>query len=232
MNLTVRPRRRFYTVMGVAISAIIVVGFSRSYFLRGLFTLPPLTARLHLHGFVLVLWLALFIVQARLIASNRRGVHRTLGVAGVALGVVAVLTTYAAAFESAALARGRGMAVYPNLYNALLLATMFGGFVVAGALLRHRPETHKRLMLLAMIAAVGPGANRAVVLFVGHAVRDFHVLVILVLVSATLLYDWRTRGRPHWALISGGVLLIASQLTRRLVGGSELWTRVGHWLAG
>jgi hypothetical protein len=50
--------------------------------------------------------------------------------------------------------------------------------------------------------------------------------VILLLVSAGLLYDRRTRGRPHWVLVSGSILLIASQVTRRLVGGSELWARV------
>jgi hypothetical protein len=232
MNLAARRRSRFYTVMGVAISAIVFVGFSRSYFLRALFTLPPLTPRLHVHGFVLPLWLALFIVQARLIAGGRRHVHQTLGVAGIALGMAAVLTTYAAAFEAAAHARSNGTAVYPGLYNSLLLATMFGLFVVTGALFRRRHETHKRLMLLAMIAVVGPGANRAVVLFLGHPVRDFHVLVIPVLVSAGLVYDGRARGRPHWVLVSGSVLLIASQVTRRLLGGSEIWARVGHWLVG
>jgi len=87
--------------------------------------------------------------------------------------MVAVFTTYAATFETAAHARSHGTAVYPSLYNSLLLATMFGIFVVMGALFRRRHEMHKRLMLLAMIAAVGPGANRAAVLFVGHAVRDF-----------------------------------------------------------
>lgn len=232
MTVSVRRRSRFYTLMGVSISAVVLVGFSRSYFLKLLFTTAPLTPTLHVHGFVLALWLVLFIVQARLIASGRWHVHRALGVAGIVLGTVAVLTTYAAAFETAARHRGNGMAVYLPLYNSLLLATMFGLFVIAGGLCRHRRETHKRFMLLAMIAAVGPGANRAVVLFAGQAVRDFHVAVILVLVSAALLYDWRTRGRPQWALVSGSILLIASQMTRRLVGGSEFWARVGHWLVG
>ena len=109
-HLATRRRSRFYTVMGVAICAVVFVGFSRSYFLRALFTAPPLTPRLHVHGFVLGLWLALFIVQARLIANGQRHIHQMLGVAGVALGVIAVLTTYAAAFETAAHASSRGMA--------------------------------------------------------------------------------------------------------------------------
>jgi hypothetical protein len=132
-----------------------------------------------------------------------------------------VATTYAASFEAAALGR---------LYSGLQLATMFGLFVAAGIVFRKRPETHKRLMLLAMLAAVGPGAHRAVTLIAGHVVRDPHIWVIAVLLAGALGDDWRTRGRPHPVLLWGGVLLIALQLTRRLVGGSELWQQIGNWL--
>jgi len=70
-HLADHRRRCFYAVMGVAISAIVFVGFSRSYFLRALLTVPPLTPTLHVHGFVLALWLVLFVVQAGLIANDR-----------------------------------------------------------------------------------------------------------------------------------------------------------------
>ena len=109
---------------------------------------------------------------------------------------------------------------------------MFGLFVAAGVAQRRRPDAHKRLMLLAMIAAVGPGANRAVVLLTGRPAGDFHVLLISALVLLGLINDWRTRGRPHSVLFWGGALLVASQLTRRSVGGSDIWARVGHWLLG
>jgi hypothetical protein len=54
-------------------------------------------------------------------------------------------------------------------------------------------------MLLAMIAAVGPGANRAIVLLTGHPAGNFHVWLISGLVLLGLINDWRTRGRPHSA---------------------------------
>jgi hypothetical protein len=34
----------------------------------------------------------------------------------------------------------------------------------------------------------------------------------------------------QWVLLWGGLLLIATQATRRLVGGSEVWGEVGRWL--
>jgi ABC-type xylose transport system permease subunit len=85
-------------------------------------------------------------------------------------------------------------------------------------------------MLLATIAVIGPGITRAVALLAGHGIRDSHIAVMSVLMLVALLHDWRTRGRPHWVLLSGALLLITSQLTRRLVGGSEIWAQIGNWL--
>jgi hypothetical protein len=107
---------------------------------------------------------------------------------------------------------------------------MFGLFVGLGAAFRKHPEIHKRFMLLATIAAIGPGVTRAVVLLLGHPIRDSHIAVESALLLLAVFHDWRTRGRPHWILVGGGLLLIVSQATRRLVGGSEAWAQIGNWL--
>jgi hypothetical protein len=52
------------------------------------------------------------------------------------------------------------------------------------------------------------------------------------LVAIGVVYDWRTRGRPHWLLPCGGVLLVVAQVTRRAVASSEAWAIVGSWLVG
>ena len=85
-------------------------------------------------------------------------------------------------------------------------------------------------MVLAMLAAVGPGAHRAVTLIAGHIVRDPHIWVIAILLVGALAYDWRTRGTHHPTLFWGGALLIALQMTRRLVGGTDAWQHLGSWL--
>jgi signal transduction histidine kinase len=232
MNLTLpHSRPWFSTAIGLAVIGIVIIGFSRTYYLKAFFDTGPLTVRLHLHGFALSAWLVLFLVQARLIATHRRTLHMRLGIAGAILAALAVVTTYAAAFEFAAheVAQDAHTAI-SRLYSSLQLATLFGLFVAAGILFRSRPEIHKRLMLLAMLALVGPGAHRAVTLIVGHGAPHSHVLVIAVLLVGCLVYDWRTRGSPHPALLCGGVLLIALQWSRRLVGGSDLWQQIGNWL--
>jgi hypothetical protein len=132
---TVRRRSWFYPAMGLAIAAIVVVGFARTYYLKAWLDPRPLTQRLHLHGLILTGWIVLFLIQTGLIAANRLTAHRRLGVAGAAPAALAVITTYAAAFESAAHVRG-GLASVDRLYSNLVLVTMFGLFVAAGVAVR------------------------------------------------------------------------------------------------
>lgn len=222
---------RFYTIFGLVVIAIVALGFARTYYLKAWFDASPLTVRLHLHGFALSAWLVLFIVQARLIPAHRHTLHKRLGIAGAVLAGLAVATTYAAVFEAATLAVAQGSpTALARFYSGLELATLFGLFVAAGIVFRKRPETHKRFMVLAMLAVVGPGAHRAVTLIAGPVVRDPHIWVIAMLLAGGLIYDWRTRGTPHPVLFLGGTLLIALQLTRRLVGDTDLWRHVGSWM--
>lgn len=233
MNRTVTRNRarHFYALMGLAMALIVFVGFSRTYYLKAWFDTPALTLRLHLHGVVMTLWLVLFIVQAGLAGTGRRSLHKRLGLAGLGLAALVVAVTCAAAFEAARLGGDRGgITAADRLYSSMLVAVTFGLLVAMGAAFRARPEIHKRLMLLATIAVIGPGVTRAVVLLAGRGIRESHIAVMATLLLLALLYDWRTRGRPHWVLLGGGLLLIVSQLTRRLVGGSETWAHIGNWL--
>jgi hypothetical protein len=232
VNVTTFDSRKWFPVaMGLVVVGIVIVGFARTYYFKEFFGTRPLTLRLHLHGFVLSAWLLLFVLQAWLIAVHRRALHMRLGIAGAVLAILVVATTYAVAFEFAAneVVRNAPMAV-SRLYSSLQLATLFGLFVGAGVVFRSRPEIHRSFMVLAMLALMGPGAHRAVTLLVGHSSPHSHVLVIGVLLVNCLVYDWRRRGTPHPVLLWGGVLLVMLQLTRRLVGGSEVWQEIGRWL--
>ena len=232
MNISMQPAasRRFHTLMALVMAAIVVVGFSRSFYLRAWFDVAPLTLRLHLHAAVLTLWVVLFFVQARLIAVGRRRLHRSLGIAGVALAALAIATTCAAAIESVRLGIERGGIGIDRLYSSVLLLILFGSFVGLGTAFRKRPDVHKAFMLLAMIAVIGPALTRAVALMLGSGIRDPHLPVESALVLSGLIYHWRTRRRLQYVFLGGGLLLIATQATRRLVGGSEMWAQIGSWL--
>jgi hypothetical protein len=232
MNSSVsRDRGRLYGLTGLAILVIALIGFSRTYYLRTWFDVPPLTMRLHLHGLALTLWLGLFLVQAMLISVGRRRLHRQLGFAGVGLAAAVIVTTYMTAIEAAHLDGSRGgITAADRLYGNIVILILFGVFVAVGTLCRKRPDIHKHSMLLATIAIVGPAATRATVLLLGRGIRDPHVFVMLALLLAAVISEWRTRGRLHWWLVCGAFVLIASQVTRRLIGGTEAWALIGNWL--
>ena len=63
MNAILRPR--FHVVAIYAIAALVVVGFSRTFFLKYWFETPALTKLLHLHGAVFTAWLLLLFWRTR-----------------------------------------------------------------------------------------------------------------------------------------------------------------------
>src|SRR5687768_6811640 len=94
---TVRPmntiitRDRFHVAIAAALGIAAFLGFSRTYYLKFLFDRPPLEAAMHVHGLLSTLWLVLVYSQARLIAAHRVKLHRKLGIAGAALGILLTL---------------------------------------------------------------------------------------------------------------------------------------------
>ena len=63
--------RRLYIWVAVFIPIIVLMGFARTYYLKGLFGTPPLPGLLvHLHGIVMTSWLALFAAQVWLAVAG------------------------------------------------------------------------------------------------------------------------------------------------------------------
>ena len=76
-----------------------------------------------------------------------------------------------------------------------------------------RPETHKRLMLLAGISILDAAVARWFLTFLAPpgppgpppvAVTIAPAFVAYLLLVAAIVFDWRTRGRPHPVYVYGG----------------------------
>ena len=93
MSIAVRPSvarktdRLFFTGMALACALMLYLGFLPSFFHRSA-ELPPLTPLYQLHGVLFTAWIALFVVQATLVAGGRIDIHRALGVAGAVLAAI------------------------------------------------------------------------------------------------------------------------------------------------
>jgi hypothetical protein len=199
--------------MSATLLAIVLAGFARTFFLRvyfgtaqlptGLQTLP---AYLHLHGIVLTSWFVLFFVQTTLIASRHTNIHRRLGVAGAILAIVVVVVSMTVNIRAIhrSPANGLSAAQLPGLIGANTASLLnFSVLVACGIFLRRRPETHKRLMLLASISIIGPALSRIPGV---HEVPVLYLAGMLLLFLALPVYDIIRNRRVHrataWALPS------------------------------
>src|SRR5262245_9823894 len=102
-------RNRVYLFLALALLAVVLGGFARTYYLRYWFDVPPITVLLHLHSIVFTAWFALFVVQTRLIAAQNYRLHMRVGVAGVVLAALVVLLGLATTVVSATSPRIRPM---------------------------------------------------------------------------------------------------------------------------
>jgi len=218
------PKRgeRFFLVMGLVSFAIVVAGFAPPVFTRpgGVLSIPLL---LHVHGAVFVGWFVLFCVQAGLIGSGNVRLHRRLGGASIVLASAMVVLGYFVI---------RGAYSRPDWTIAGLSPTasvMFPftdvvNFVIAyGLALANRrvPDAHKRLMLVAGILILDPAVARLITT-VGAPVPVI-LLIEIALLGALLVYDMRTRRRPHWASLLGLGLFVAALAAKVTVARTAGW---------
>jgi hypothetical protein len=224
-----RVRSRFYSHFAIVIAVFLVGAFARTYYLRFLSGLPPLSQMLHLHGIVSTAWIILFVAQTRLIAARRVDLHMKVGIAGLVLAIAAIVVGVATTALTAAVPHIRPSGLTSSQFTAIPLTSLvlFGAFIGLALALRRRSDFHKRLMLLAMISVLGPGVGRLVQLL-GIAPFGFYVQtgVILVLVGWCLVHDWRQHRLVHPVFAYGGALLIASWPLRMALARSEMWMPV------
>lgn len=212
---------------------IVLVGFAPTYYLKDIFGTPPLPSRLvYVHGLLMTAWVALFVVQTRLIAARKVRVHQRLGYAGVALAVLIVITGVpmllrAGKYGSASFAPGvpsRLFMIVP-IFDLLTFMTFFG----AAVWYRRRPAEHKRLMLLAALAVLPPALGRMTLISLRLGpFWLFGVPSLLALIAVGL--DARRYGRVHWLFAGGALLLIASFPVRLVLMMTPAWARLSSWL--
>jgi hypothetical protein len=216
---------RFYGAISLGLALVVFVGFSRTYYLKGIFGNPPLPLLLHIHGAVMTLWYALFIVQVRLVAAHRVALHRKLGIAGVFLaGAVAVLgTTVSIGLAKRRLVAHPDSTAAPFLMGLQLFAMVliFVVLISAAVYLRRRTDYHKRLMTLAMVTVLGPAIVRLP--FIDDHNIPAAIVISISLVLACVIVDTVRNRRLHPAFGWGGSLVIGSIFVVAPFAQSSTW---------
>ena len=225
---------QFYFYMSLCCAFVAFTSFVPTYWLpmkAGTLKVNPIV---HIHGAVFFSWSLFLVFQTWLASSGRVARHRSVGLIGVsfatAMTIFGTLVAINGLKEAAAIGmRDEGIAfVIVPLSTIAFFAVIF---TLAIANVR-RPDLHKRLMLLAAISILDAPIARWFLTFLAPpgavgpppvAAAIPPAVVAYLLVVAAMVFDWRTRGRPHAVYAIGGTALLLLNLLNVPISASHPW---------
>jgi hypothetical protein len=240
----------FYIGIALFVILLSVVGFGPSIIDQSRRT-ASLSLLVIVHGIAAGAWLLLFLTQAILVATKRIAVHRRLGLVGLVLALTMIVLVYLVSIEE--FRRGYDLSgdltrvfISPGLpltFSAEVLFVPlgalfnFGVLVGAGLWWRHRPDIHKRLMLLAVLGLAREPVLHLVGYLSGHwpSLRNsgglLDALITILLLSVSAIYDRVSLGRIHPVSVWVPILLIAWRNSLQFVlPSSTAWHEFTAWL--
>lgn len=188
---------------------------------------PELGPAMMLHGLVFTAWLATFLVQVSLVRAGRRDLHRSLGMAGMALGAVMVPVMYVTATDM--VLRGSAppftdvltWSAVPLVSIPVFVAMLWLGWRES----RRDLQAHKRLMLGIMLMLLEPALHRLPLLPPSLLLNAVHMALCWLVFVPLLVWDMRTLGRLHWATkLGAGLFALIIVLQAFFLATPGLWS--------
>jgi len=219
--------RRLYLAAAVLFPLIVLAGFGRTYYFKGVFGSPPLPSSLvHVHGLLMTAWVVLFIAQVRFISSKRIRLHQRFGYAGIGLAALIVATGVPTALRAAKYGSASAPPGVPPLaflaiplFDLLMFTLLFGGAIYY----RRRPAAHKSLMLLTAINFLPPAVARIPVAPLQALGPIWFLGFPTALAFLCLGLDARRHGRVNTVFATAVVLLVGSYIARLALMTTGAW---------
>ena len=222
-----RHRSRFFVAMSVVLLLIVLTGFSRSFYLRAFFDVPPIPVHVYAHGAILTGWFVWFFLQTSLVAAGRSDLHRKLGVAGAFIGLAVILANVMVLAGMGPRLRVSFQEVDPEFLIRAVWGDVgntveFAVFLSTALWFRRRPELHKRLMYLASLSIVGQALGRIALWPVFDDVRKgIGIGALVFFLGALVAYDLVTAKRLSPATLYGGMLRVLGWIGVTALAASE-----------
>jgi hypothetical protein len=221
-----RSEDYFFIAMATLIVTTVFLGFAKSYFLAGMFRASLPTRLIHLHGAIFTCWILLFVAQVALVSARRISWHKRLGVLGMGLAGVMLVVGSATLIQTVRRHVKFGIGLDTIFAGDVLFLAVFAVLIVWAFAARKDGATHKRLVLLASTAILGPAVSRwpfdfGVVVF--FLICDFVPILLIA-------FDFWSLRRIHRVTAIGMALIVAMQLALLPLGHSAIWHRVTVWV--
>jgi hypothetical protein len=221
-----RPFREhiFYAGIALAFALCVLVGFSRTYYLRSFFGTPHLSWLAHLHGAMFTAWTVFFLCQAALVAAGRTDLHRRIGKSGAVLGAGVLILGAVMTLHSVRAGYGTGR-VASLLINGFMNLFLFSVFFGGGLFFRRKKEIHKRLMVLAMLSLIIPAIARLPIPFslIGWVIFAFSLTGVI--------YDAIVFRRVYLTNIAGVLLINVATPLRFVIADTRGWQSFAEWVS-
>jgi hypothetical protein len=216
----------FFIAFALIFSAIVLVGFSRTYFLpiaKGSLAKPLIV---HVHGIFFFAWTGMLVAQSVLAATKRVRLHRTFGsFAGWLVLPMLVLGTIVAARDTVHdFKAGQGDGALSFFYGELADLAMFGLLAGGAMLLRTKPDYHKRWVVMGSLGLIGAAIGRI------PELNMYGQSIFLGLIASVAAYDLASRRAIHPATAIGAAVLLLIGLTEGPIGNTTLWLGIAHRL--
>lgn len=230
-----REDRKIYLVWVGLMWAGLLAGFGLDipyYFLK---EIPRPAWVIYVHAAVFTGWMLILTTQVMLIQSKRFALHQKIG--KLALWWAALMMLVGPA---AFLTKDAQLLAHPHadqsfiVFMAVNISDIggFGLFTAAGYFLRRDPASHKRMMMLAMVAMADPGFSRITGALLNPFPTDFLPNLIATFYGNFLLlglmagWDLWRRGTLNRAFAIGAVLLAGSEVGAIALQYSPAWKQI------
>jgi hypothetical protein len=234
-NIIKRPSDRgLFLTAAIGFPLFVLIGYFKSYYFSSFFAdaRPIANSLVHAHGIVMSAWVIYFVVQVALIRTKNIKLHMSMGLAGIALAALAVITGLATAYNAQLVRRSAPPGADPHGFFLLPVSDMLIFVILfAGAIYyRKRPAEHKSLMLLTAINFLPAALFRIPAVPPEYAMLWAFGVPVVIAVSCFAWYTAKHR-KLNKVFAAGVLLLFAAFLLRPVVMVSEPWLRFAAWLA-
>ncbi len=229
-----KKRTAFFLALAAALTATLLFGFSRTFFLQPLFDAPSLTVPFIVHGILGTTWFALLVRQAWLARTGQIAAHRKLGTWSPFLVLAIVASTIWVMFVNLSLPMtGSGLPRHAGFLIQASTTIWFVGLFLFGWVHRNRPDVHKRAMILATIAMMAPVFSRISRLFRdgGPPPIDSAFLATLF-IGALAWHDLRSLKKIHPVTLWAGLGYLAWVTVRQPIAKSDGWAAIAVPILG
>jgi hypothetical protein len=224
--------RSLYLVAAITFPLLVLTGYFKSYYGRGLFDGVPAPSTLaHVHGIVMSAWVLYFVAQVALVRTKNLKLHMTMGFAGIGLAALAVITGMTAAYYAHLVEHRAPGGLDPRSFFLIPVGDMllFVIFFAGAIYYRKKPAIHKSLMLMTVINFLPPALARIPVV-----PPQFTILWAFGLSSlagiVVLIYQKTVHGKIIWQYAAALAIFIFALPFRIWFSATETWMNFAGWL--